>query len=246
MSELLLHQFVRMLDALDSSDRGELERSGFLDLLAADGGASLEEFFPLVLAVGARPAKGRIIHTMVARSVVPAAHDVDDCAAPLIAAGIDPAKARSIGAAISAALMVGAMEALLESTIGYARVRRQFGRELGAFQVIQHQIAVMAEECLAARMSASLAFCGGSIDAISPLRAGCAKLRAGQAALFVGATAHAVHGAIGISEEFGLHRFTRALHRWRGEHGGESYWARQLGHHLLSGDGDMVTSARLL
>jgi acyl-CoA dehydrogenase len=250
MSDLLLDQFARMLAALERGVPAELERSGFLDLLAAEkdgaGGGSLEELLALVLAVGARPEASAIIHTMVARAKVPAAVDVADCEPVLIAAGVEPFKARTVAAALSAGLMAGAMQGLLEKTVDYAGVRRQFGREIGAFQAVQHQIAVMAEECLAARMSVQMVFAGASIDGISPLRAAIAKLRAGQAAIVVGATAHAVHGAIGISEECDLHHLTLALHRLRRAHGGESYWARYLGRHLLSGASDLVTTARTL
>jgi hypothetical protein len=38
-----------------------------------------------------------------------------------------------------------------------------------------------------------------------------------------------VHGAIGISAAFPLHRVTRRLHALRMAHGSESYWAARLG-----------------
>ncbi len=41
--------------------------------------------------------------------------------------------------------------------------------------------------------------------------------------------AHAVHGAIGITEEFALQRIVKPLHEWRMAAGSESYWARILG-----------------
>jgi len=41
--------------------------------------------------------------------------------------------------------------------------------------------------------------------------------------------AHQVHGAMGFTEEFGLHRFTRRLWSWRSEFGGDAHWAARLG-----------------
>jgi acyl-CoA dehydrogenase len=52
-----------------------------------------------------------------------------------------------------------------------------------------------------------------------------ASLAAGQ----VAAIAHAVHGAIGISEEYDLQLLTRRLHGWRLADGSEGHWAGVLG-----------------
>jgi acyl-CoA dehydrogenase len=40
--------------------------------------------------------------------------------------------------------MAGAMERLVDMTVEYALSRRQFGREIGKFQALQQQIALMA------------------------------------------------------------------------------------------------------
>jgi len=45
----------------------------------------------------------------------------------------------------------------------------------------------------------------------------------------IAAIAHAVHGAIGISEEHDLQLFTRSLHEWRAADGSEGYWSAILG-----------------
>jgi len=110
---------------------------------------------------------------------------------------------------------------------------------------VQHQIAVMAEEVMAARMAAQRALQGPPLE-LSPRLAAAAKLRCGQAAQTVCAVAHAVHGAIGVSEELDLHHFTAALHRRRLAHGGESYWARELGRWALARPDDVTTLARTL
>ena len=57
--------------------------------------------------------------------------------------------------------------------------------------------------------------CSGSGLSPSPLLAATAKLRASEAAGIVAAAAHAVHGAIGITEELLLGVFTTRLHELR-------------------------------
>src|SRR5262249_40901296 len=49
------------------------------------------------------------------------------------------------------------------------------------------------------------------------------------------AIAHAVHGAIGISQEHDLQLFVRRLYEWRITEGSEIYWALRLGSEHLRG-----------
>lgn len=142
---------------------------------------------------------------------------------------------RAIGAALFAAQISGAAQRLLEMTIGYANDRVQFGKPIGRLQAIQQQLSVMAEHSSAARTAALIGLSGRPWR-VDPLRAAVAKARAGEAAAAVAAIAHAVHGAIGVTEEFDLQLFTRRLHEWRMDYGGESYWNRRLGEALLQAD----------
>ncbi len=250
MSDLIVDQFSRLLDGLDSANPWPaLEESGFLDLLKSeDGGGAgllLEDLFPLALVTGRRPGASRVIETMIARLVAPEAVDVTDAEALLVKAGAEPGAARALAATITAGLMAGAMEGLETMTVDYAVTRKQFGREIGKFQAVQHQIAVLAEEVMAARMAAQAAFVGAPLQ-VSPLRAAVAKVRVGQAGQQVASIAHAVHGAIGVSEEFPMHHLTRRLHQGRMAHGGEAYWARKLGAWALAGSDDFVGLARAL
>ena len=96
----------------------------------------------------------------------------------------------------------------------------------------QQQLSVMAEHSVAARAAAMLGLAGRGWR-VDTLRAAVAKARTGEAAAQVAAIAHAVHGAIGVTEEFDLQMFTRRLHEWRMQYGGESYWSRRLGRALL-------------
>jgi len=248
MSDLILDQFSRLLDGLDARNPWPgLEESGFLDLLRpeADGGAdlALDGLFPLALESGRRADCPPVIETMIARLVRPDASAVRDLNAALIAGGVGSDAARAVCAALAGAQMAGALEAIEAMTLDYANTRKQFGREIGKFQAIQHQIAVMAEETQAARMAAQMAFQGVPLE-VSPRRAGVAKIRAGEAAQVCAASAHAVHGAIGVSREHALGGFVARLHRLRLAHGGEAWWSRRLGQWALESRDDCVSLAR--
>jgi alkylation response protein AidB-like acyl-CoA dehydrogenase len=60
-----------------------------------------------------------------------------------------------------------------------------------------------------------------------------AKARASEAAQWVAAAAHALHGAIGITADHDLQLYTRRLHEWRMAHGSEDHWHRRIGVALL-------------
>src|SRR5205814_1962719 len=62
------------------------------------------------------------------------------------------------GALVRAAQMAGALESLLEQSVRYATERRQFGRPIGNFQAIQHNLALLADHTAAAGMAAQHAF----------------------------------------------------------------------------------------
>lgn len=241
---VVTHHFERLLESLSATDPWpELAESGFLNMLRGDvdggSGLPLEELFPLALVTGSCLHCPPVLETMVARLADSNALNIVDAENAL--AGL-PA-ARPLAAALAAAQMAGAMERIQRMTLEYATTRRQFGREIGKFQVVQHQIAVMAEEVIAARIAAEAALQGAPLQ-ISELRAGVAKIRVGEAAHLVSSIAHAVHGAIGVSEEHALHHYTRRLRMWQMAHGGESWWATRLGESVLSSTADMAVFVR--
>jgi len=143
---------------------------------------------------------------------------------------------QAAGALITAALMAGALQRLLAMTVQYANDRAQFGKPIGKFQAVQQQLAVLAEQALAARMAAALA-CAEAGLMPQRLRAAVAKARAAEAAEKAVAIAHAVHGAIGVTTEFDLQLVTRRLQEWRGDFGAASYWHAELGRALLAASG---------
>lgn len=149
----------------------------------------------------------------------------DRSAAPVMrmaGAGAEPGLA---AAAITAALMAGAMKRVLAMTLEYIGQREQFGRKIGQFQAVQQQAAVLAEEVLSVQVAARTGF-GGSTFTLA--RSAMAKTRASEAAHRVCDIAHALHGAIGATLEYDLQLFTRRIKHWQLAFGGESYWSRRL------------------
>ncbi len=141
---------------------------------------------------------------------------------------------KELQACIYAAQLAGAMQAVFTRTLQYANDRNQFGRPIGKFQAIQHQLSVMAEHAFAARMAAQMG-CRSSTFMPERLSVAVAKARTSEAAVEVAALAHSIHGAIGFTQEFDLQIFTRRLHLWRQAGGSESYWHTVLGEALVHG-----------
>lgn len=149
----------------------------------------------------------------------------------------------TLSAATHAGLMAGAMERVLAMTLDYANQRTQFGKPIGRFQAVQQQISVMAEQVWAARMAAQLAFQGADGVPQASLAA-LGKARTSQAAPLVADIAHAVHGAIGVTEEYDLQLYTRRLREWRLADGSESYWHERIGAQALASSADALTFLR--
>lgn len=124
------------------------------------------------------------------------------------------------GALSRALLMAGAMESASDLTLEYAGQRRQFGKAIGSFQAVAQRLVRMSSETEAAALAAEVAalrFAGEGPGAGFEVDA--ARAIASRAASEVAAHAHQVHGAIGMTQEYRLHHFTRRLWAWRQEWG---------------------------
>src|SRR5262249_23200337 len=113
--------------------------------------------------------------------------------------------------------------------------RQQFGRSLSKFQVIQHQLSVMAEYVAATSTAAQAAF-DTNLRVPDFIRAAMAKSVTSEMAPLVASIAHALHGAIGVTEEYDFQLHTRRLHEWRIAHGAERVWQGLVGKALLDSD----------
>jgi acyl-CoA dehydrogenase len=104
---------------------------------------------------------------------------------------------------------VGAMQRLLETAIAYAQEREAFGRPIGKFQAIRHQIAEMATK---AEVSRALTY-----DALRLFHTGqpcirevaMAKLLTQRTALEIADQTLQIHGGYGYTREYGIERAVR-------------------------------------
>jgi alkylation response protein AidB-like acyl-CoA dehydrogenase len=110
------------------------------------------------------------------------------------------------GMAIMAA---GICQAAIEAAINYARERKQFGRPIGSFQLIQEMIADMIAETEAARLLGYRAFCLIDKGVRARLESSLAKAYACEAAVRVTSKAIQIHGAVGLSDEYPVERYFR-------------------------------------
>lgn len=140
---------------------------------------------------------------------------------------------RERGALTRAALMAGALTAMARLTVAYASERRQFGRPIAAFQAVQQHLVVIAQEaCLVGAAAEGASAMAGSFEIAA------AKAAASRAALTATQAAHQVHGAMGMTQEYPLHHFSRRLWAWRSEYGDEQYWAARLGGAVVAGSAE--------
>ncbi|MEW6473093.1 MAG: acyl-CoA dehydrogenase family protein [Actinomycetota bacterium] len=116
--------------------------------------------------------------------------------------------------------MCGALRRVREMTVQYATDRVQFGRPLRAFQAIQQHLADVEGWLRGAQIA-----CAAAVASSDPFAVASAVTWTSRAGREVSRCAHQVHGAIGVTHELDLHRFTRRLLAWSCEHGNEAFWA---------------------
>jgi alkylation response protein AidB-like acyl-CoA dehydrogenase len=105
----------------------------------------------------------------------------------------------------TAAQLVGAAQHLLEASVAYAKTRKQFGREIGSFQALKHQLADLMVAIEFARPLVYRAAYSSAHDLPTSSRdVSAAKVKAAQAAEQAARTAIQVHGAIGYTDELDL------------------------------------------
>ena len=129
-----------------------------------------------------------------------------DAGLPLVEQVVDE------GIAAVCAEAVGAMRRMHAATLDYARQRKQFGRAIADFQVLQHR---MVDMFMALEQSVSMTYMATlKLDAPAPERmkaASAAKAKVAACAREVGQGAVQVHGGIGVTDELAMgHAFKRA------------------------------------
>jgi alkylation response protein AidB-like acyl-CoA dehydrogenase len=123
-------------------------------------------------------------------------------------AGLD--HALNIATAALVAEMTGGMQRVLETTVAYAKTRKQFGKPIGIFQAVQHMCADMYLETESARSAAyyaAWALQENAPDAATAVSV--AKMYASDAGRTVGNRGIQVHGGMGFTWENDVHLYYR-------------------------------------
>jgi pimeloyl-CoA dehydrogenase small subunit len=107
---------------------------------------------------------------------------------------------------------VGAMQAMQDLTLEYLKTRKQFGRPIGSFQVLQHRSVDMLVAVEQARSMAMFAAVMAAED--NPIERrkaiSAAKVQIGRSSRHVGQEAIQLHGGIGMTNEYAVgHYFKR-------------------------------------
>jgi alkylation response protein AidB-like acyl-CoA dehydrogenase len=112
-----------------------------------------------------------------------------------------------------AAEAVGVAQRALELGIEHARTRMQFGKPIGQYQAVSHQLAdTYTDVELARSLAYWAAWCVAEQDGQAPVAAAAAKAFATEAAVAACERSIQVHGGIGFTWEHPLHRYyKRAL-----------------------------------
>jgi alkylation response protein AidB-like acyl-CoA dehydrogenase len=107
------------------------------------------------------------------------------------------------------ALAVGILQAALEASIEYAKVRRQFDKPIAEFQAVQWMIADMAKDAHAARLMVHAAAAQLGAGQRATIEASMAKCFASDAAVAHTANAVQIHGGSGYIRGFEVERLYR-------------------------------------
>jgi len=107
---------------------------------------------------------------------------------------------------------VGAMAVMHELTVDYLKTRRQFGREIGSFQILQHRAVDMLIALEQARSMAMFATMMSAEENAAERRnaSAAAKVQIGRSGRLIGQQAIQLHGGIGMTMEYKVgHYFKR-------------------------------------
>ena len=123
---------------------------------------------------------------------------------------------------VAAAGLLGLAEKMLDMTIDYMGIRKQYDQPIGAFQALQHKVVDLYIEKERASAVLGFALASASDPDRLPLAALRAKGRCSEAASRIAREAIQLHGAIGFTEEHDLGLYVKrslALSAWLGNAG---------------------------
>ncbi|MGN0064689.1 MAG: acyl-CoA dehydrogenase family protein [Nocardioides sp.] len=136
----------------------------------------------------------------------------------------------------TAAQVYGAGERLLEEAVAYVKQRRQFGREIGSYQAIKHQLAdVRIALDFVRPLLDGAALADGTATFSRDVSA--AKVAANEAAYLASRVALQVHGAIGYTAELDLSLWILKVRALVGAWGTTTFHRARVLEALVAGEG---------
>lgn len=145
-------------------------------------------------------------------------------------------KMLDLAALMAAAQLLGGAEQMLRLASDYAKVREQFGQQIGAFQAIKHQLATIAVKTEFVRpvlLRAAYAAENGHANAY--IHISHAKVAATDAAIAAAETAIQVHGAMGYTYEVDLHYWMKRAWALAGAWGDRAFHERRIADAVIGG-----------
>ena len=111
----------------------------------------------------------------------------------------DMARAFNLGALATAAVQLGAGRWLLNTSVSYAKQRRQYGKAIGSYQAIKH---LLADVVTSLDFATPLVY--AAAVTLDDRDVSAAKVAAGRASTLAARTGLQVHGALGYTAEYPL------------------------------------------
>ena len=128
---------------------------------------------------------------------------------PRLRAPADVERIADVADVLVAAEAVGVAALAVERTVDYAKEREQFGRAIGSFQAVKHQLADMWAATELARAAVEQAAIDLDSGVAAPASVGAACALTVDGFLDVAARGLHLHGAMGYAWESGCHLFVR-------------------------------------
>jgi alkylation response protein AidB-like acyl-CoA dehydrogenase len=136
----------------------------------------------------------------------------------------------------SAAVLVGLAEHMLDRSVEYVKTRHQFGRPIGSFQAVKHQLAhATALVSMAGRSARSALYFVARRDARADETAVLARICAVEAEFEANRVALQTHGGIGFTYEHDLQLWLKRGKALEQSHGGHRELARRAGAAAVEG-----------
>lgn len=145
-------------------------------------------------------------------------------------------------AVLWSAALTGAMRGAYLRTRDHVRIREQFGVPLIRIPAVASALANFRTHLTLAEAAVARAIDSAAEDDPDLDIAATARVIAATSATEGARLAHQLHGAIGITNEAGLHRLTTRLWAWQDAVSSERTWARHLGEEALTHGEDHVWS----